>query len=191
MLMEGELYSWKTRYVEYTGKLLILCLSVDYYSVIYGHDEQIMYSNTLPKDVVIRLTEELYAHNRATFLFTQTRCLLVNNEKGGKDWLSIAGKYDKNVEDMAASREAVLKEIEDGLLDVIKVTVCAEPESVNGKQKDNSVFSSDACLSCISVLTISHCLACRIHDPAQNILPPTRLDTCYSLHIGTTRSAYQ
>lgn len=49
--------------------------------------------------------------------------------------MSIAGKYDKNVEDMVASRESVLKEVEDGLLDVIKVTVCAEPESVNGELK--------------------------------------------------------
>lgn len=100
-------------------------------SVIYGHDEQILYSNTLPKDVVVKLTQELHSQNRATFLFTQTRCLLVNDEKGGPDWLSIAGKYDKNVEDLVASRDTVLREILDGVLDVIKVTVCAEPESVN------------------------------------------------------------
>lgn len=104
-----------------------------FHSVIYGHDEQVLWSNTLPSDVVIRLTDELHASNRATFLFTQTRCLLVNDEKGGKDWLSIAGKYDKNVEDAVAIREDVLKQIQDGSLDVIKVTVCAEPESVNGE----------------------------------------------------------
>lgn len=101
-------------------------------SVIYGTKEEILYSNTLPHEVVLRLTAELHAANRATFLFTQTRCLLVNDEKGGKDWLSIASKYDKNVEDMVASREEVLVQIENGMLDVIKVTVCAEPESVNG-----------------------------------------------------------
>lgn len=102
-------------------------------SVIYGQKEEILYSNTLAKDVVLKLTAEMQSHNRATFLFTQTRCLLINDEKGGKDWLSIAGKYDKNVEDAVSIREDVLKQIEDGLLDVIKVTVCAEPESVNGE----------------------------------------------------------
>jgi hypothetical protein len=60
--------------------------------------------------------------------------LFVNDERGGKDWFSIAGKYDKGVEDMVSNREAVLKEIEDGNLNVIKVSVCAEPETVNGKQ---------------------------------------------------------
>lgn len=82
---------------------------------------------------MLRLTAEMHASNRATFLFTQTRCLLVNDEKGGKDWLTIAGRYDKNVEDAVGTREAVLQEIADGILDVIKVTVCAEPESVNGR----------------------------------------------------------
>lgn len=81
----------------------------------------------------MKLTAELYEHNRATFLFTHTRCLFVNNERGGKDWLSIAGRYDKGVEDMVSNREAVLKEIEDGGLSVIKVSVCAEPETVNGR----------------------------------------------------------
>lgn len=59
--------------------------------------------------------------------------MLVNDEKGGKDWLSIAGKYDKNVEDCVATRGAFLKQIELGEIDIIKVTVCAEPHNVDGK----------------------------------------------------------
>jgi transcriptional regulator CtsR len=82
---------------------------------------------------VLRLTEELYADNRATFLFTQTRCLLVNAEVGGPDWLSIAGRYDKNVEDATNIRSSLLQEIAEGKLDIIKITVCAEPENVNGE----------------------------------------------------------
>ena len=98
--------------------------------VIYGGDERVKWSVSLPPSTILPLIEELRLANRATFVFTETRVLLVNAEVGGPDWLEIAGRYDKNVEDHVAGRDAVLADIASGKMTIIKVTVVAEPLNV-------------------------------------------------------------
>lgn len=104
-------------------------------SVVYSSQETILHNVTLPAATILPLIAELDESNLATFLFTVDRCLLVRHETGGKDWFSIAGKYDKNVQDYSGreKREALLRDIESGKVDIIKVTVCSEPESVDGE----------------------------------------------------------
>ena len=95
-------------------------------SVIYDKGDKIIHTTSLPAETVLRLLKDLHSKNRATFVFTESRCLLINTEMGGPDWLSIAGKYDKNVEGYVEKRDEVLKQISSGELSVIKVTICAE-----------------------------------------------------------------
>jgi len=45
--------------------------------------------------------------------------------------LGIAANYDTNVEDQVPNREIILGQVKNRQIDIIKVTVCAEPENVN------------------------------------------------------------
>jgi len=101
-------------------------------SVIYGPTGKVVWNVKIDSGLVLSLVDQLYKSNHATFVFTETRCLLVNEEKGGKDWLSIASQYDKAVEDYVSQRDETLEQIRRGEMDIIKVTVCATPDNVDG-----------------------------------------------------------
>lgn len=101
--------------------------------MIYGPTGQVVWNVKIDPVLVLALVEELHKANHATFVFTETRCLLVNEEKGGKDWLSIASQYDKACEDYVARREETLEQIRKGEMDIIKVTVCADSSNVDGR----------------------------------------------------------
>ena len=103
------------------------------HSVIYGPTGKVVWNVKIDADLVLSLVDQLHKANHATFVFTETRCLLVNEEKGGKDWLSIASQYDKAVEDYVSKREETLEQIRTGDMDIIKATVCANPDNVDSE----------------------------------------------------------
>lgn len=100
--------------------------------MVYDGNESVIHTVALPADEVVQIVEELRLANRATFLFTQDDCLFINEEVGGKDWISVGGKYDTNVQNGLPEREQILADVLAGAKKVIKLTVCADPENVEG-----------------------------------------------------------
>lgn len=90
--------------------------------------------HSLPTETVLSVCEYTRRRNLATFIFTESECLLVNREEDGKDWAKIGSKYDSNVEDMVDRREEILETIKQGRRKVVKFSICTEPERMSGKQ---------------------------------------------------------
>jgi hypothetical protein len=111
--------------------------------VVYETDNKLIDIVHLEPQIVLSLIQDLHSANRATFLFDEEECLLVNEEKDGPDWLNIARKYDTNVKSAIEDREEVLRKVGSGEMKVIKVTVCADPKNNVDRELASSPSTHD------------------------------------------------
>ncbi|KZV91539.1 hypothetical protein EXIGLDRAFT_648125 [Exidia glandulosa HHB12029] len=117
-------------------------------ALLHGDHGELIASHPLAPHAILHIADQM--RGRGTFVFTPDAVVLINAE-AGKDWATVARKYDKHVIDASgpSERTEFLRRIETGEQPIVKITVCtdtAETEAVfaqlEGHQRE-LVSSSD------------------------------------------------
>lgn len=100
-------------------------------ALLHGDDGALLAAHPLAPPAILHIAEQM--RGRGTFLFTAEAVVLINAE-AGKDWATVAAKYDKHVVDASVpdAREAFLARVESGEQPIVKITVCTDTAETEG-----------------------------------------------------------
>jgi len=105
--------------------------------VAYGPDGSIVSLRSIDRRTVLEVVEGLQSRPVGLFVFVHDALYLVSatehpDEAKRQDWLEICGRYDKAVVDARSepTRSDVLRRIESGELEIVKVTAACDTDDV-------------------------------------------------------------